>query len=138
MTMKEFMTAVIAANLSDEMTVFAQDAITKIDTKNTKRRTTMTAAQKENAALLETIISGMTAGQTVISAEIAQKMGITSQKATALLQSGVKSGILTVTDVKVKGKGKVKGYTLAENADDSADSNPDDDEVQALPSELTV
>ena len=138
MTMKEFMTAVIAANLSDDMTAFAKDAITKIDNKNTKRRTTMTAAQKENAALLETIISGMTAGQTVISAEIAKKMGITSQKATALLQNGVKSGALTVTDVKVKGKGKVKGYTLTENADDSADSDPADDEVQALPHELAV
>lgn len=138
MTMKEFMTAVIAANLSDDMTAFAKDAITKIDNKNTKRRTTMTAAQKENAALLDAIVKGMTAGQTVISAEIAQKMGITSQKATALLQNGVKSGILTVADVKVKGKGKVKGYTLAENADDSADSDPADDEVQALPDELAV
>ena len=112
MTMKDFMTAVVSANLSDEMTAFATAEIAKIEEKNAKRRTTPTKAQLANAELLDTIVSALNADEVVTASQIAKTMDITTQKASALLSNGVKSGILTACEVKEKGKGKVKGYSL--------------------------
>lgn len=111
--MKDFMNAVIAASISDEMTAFATAEIAKIDGKNAKRRNTMTDAQKDNYGMVEYIAAGMKEGDVITAAEVATAHGITSQKASAIMQIGVKSGKFTAVDVKVKGKGKVKGYTIA-------------------------
>lgn len=111
MTMKEFMNAVVKANISAELTAYATAEIEKIDNKNKTRKTKQTATQKANAELLTKIIAGMTAGQVVTAGEIASKFGVSTQKASAILQSGVKSGNLISTEVKIKGKGKVIGYS---------------------------
>lgn len=129
MTMKDFMTAVIAANLSEDMTAFATAEVAKIDAKNAKRRTTPTKAQAANAEFLTSIVDGMTVDEVVTAAEVAAKFGVTTQKASAVLSGGVKSGVLVASEVKVKGKGKVKGYSLPD---------PADSEVQALPDEIAV
>jgi DNA-binding transcriptional regulator GbsR (MarR family) len=42
--------------------------------------------------------------------EVAEKVGVSTQKASALLRQ---IGGLEVTELKVKGKGKVKGYAIA-------------------------
>ena len=105
------MTAVIAANISEDITNFAAAEVAKIDGKNEKRRNTATAAQKANVETVKVIATEMSG--TVTAAEVANKYGMTVQKASALMQMGVKSGIFTAVDVKVKGKGKVKGYTIA-------------------------
>lgn len=115
MTMKDFMTAVIAAGISDDVTAFATAEVAKIDAKNAKRRTTQTKAQAANAEMVQTIAAWMDGVTTA--AEVATQFGITTQKASAVMQMGVKSGIFTVSDVKVKGKGKVKGYSVAETAE---------------------
>lgn len=113
MTMKAFLSAVIATEgIAPEVAEFASAQLVKIDEKNAKRRTTPTKAQVANADLLAVILSGMTEGQTVTASEVATAQGITTQKASAILSGGVKSGALTATEVKVKGKGKVKGYSL--------------------------
>ena len=121
MTMKDFLTAVIAASVSDEVTAFATAEVAKIDGKNAKRRTTPTAAQKANADMLTAFVASLRASEWVTASDAASRMGVTVQKASALLQSGVKSGALVVTDAKVKGKGKVKAYAVipvtAEDAD---------------------
>lgn len=130
MTMKEFMNAVVKANISAELTAYATAGIKKIDDKNKARKTKQTATQKANAEFLTEIITGMTAGQVVTAGEIASKFGVSTQKASAILQGGVKSGDLTSAEVKVKGKGKVIGYsavisdtqTEEDSADESADS----------------
>ena len=124
MTMKEFMNAVVKANISAELTAYATAEIEKIDNKNKARKTKQTATQKANADFLTEIIMDMTAG------EIASKFGVSTQKASAILQGGVKSGDLTSAEVKVKGKGKVIGYsavisgtqTEEKSTDESADS----------------
>ena len=118
--MKDFMTAVIAANISEDITNFATAEVAKIDGKNEKRRNTATAAQKANTETVKVIAAGMSG--TVTAAEVATKYGMTVQKASALMQMGVKSGIFTAVDVKVKGKGKVKGYTITS---DSAEGEGD-------------
>ena len=124
MTMKEFLNAVVTANVSEEVTNFASAEIAKIDGKNAKRRNTPTASQKANAELLASILfemkeGGLAEGGVAIASNVGKAFGITTQKASAILQMGVKEGALTETEVKVKGKGKVKGYALT--AEKSAD-----------------
>ena len=46
--------------------------------------------------------------------DVATELGVTPQKASALLRQVVAEGKATVTDVKVPKKGAQKGYTLAE------------------------
>jgi len=113
MTNREFLNLVINANVSDAVTAYAQAEIAKLDAKNDKRRNTLTKEQQANAELQEGILEILADGSAVAS-EIATKLGVSTQKASALLQLLVKSGKVTVADLKIKGKGSVKSYTLAE------------------------
>lgn len=117
MTQREFFTAVISANISDSITEYATSAIAKIDEKNAKRKSTGTATQKANVAIKEAIVSAMEAGETYTASAIVALgiEGVTStQKVSALMKQIAETGKVVVSEVKITGKGKVKGYTLAE------------------------
>ena len=117
MTSREFFTAVIEGKITDEIKEFAQLEIEKLDIKNAKRKSTESKTQKENKAISETILATMEKDKVYTASEVAgmEIDGITStQKASALLRQLVETGILTSEEVKIKGKGKVKGYRLAE------------------------
>lgn len=125
MTMKEFLVAVVLLeDATPEMVEFAKTEILKIDTKNEKRRNTATKTQLENADTLELIINSLEFGKIITASQISQDLGITTQKASALLKLAVNNGKLVETEPQKgkNGKGKVKGYTLAENADISNNS----------------
>jgi hypothetical protein len=109
MTNREFYTAVINANLNEEMTKFATDAIAKLDARNAHRSATLTPKQKENVELKKKISAVLTS-EPMLASVIAEKCGLTVNKASALVKQieGV-----SATDVKVKG-GTRKGYYFAE------------------------
>ena len=113
MTNREFLNSIINANINDDITAYAQGEIAKLDAKNDKRRNTLTKEQKANAEMQGSILEILRDGSAVAS-EIASKLGVSTQKASALLQLLVKDGSVSVADLKVKGKGSVKSYTLAE------------------------
>ena len=108
MTQREFLNAVIESAISDELTAFAQDAIAKMDARNAKRASTPSKAQIANEAVKAQIL-GVLTDEPQTASEIAVKCEISTQKASSLL---ARMDGLNVTDVKVKGKGKVKGYSL--------------------------
>ena len=115
MTSRTFYMNVVNANISDEMTAFAMSALEKLDKRNNSRKEKGTKTQHENTAIKSAIINAMDRGTTYTAAEISSLGidGITStQKASALMRQLVESGEVTETTVKIKGKGKVKGYTL--------------------------
>ena len=115
MTSRTFYMNVINANISDEMTAFAESALEKLDKRNSSRKEKGTKTQHENTAIKSAIINAIDRGTTYTAAEISSLGidGITStQKASALMRQLVESGEVTETTVKIKGKGKVKGYTL--------------------------
>ena len=117
MTSREFFTAVIEGKINDEIKEFAQLQIEKLDSKNAKRKTTESKTQKENKDIKTSLLAIMEKDKVYTASEIAGMKieGITStQKASALLRQMVETGTLTSEEVKVKGKGKVKGYRLAE------------------------
>ena len=109
MTNRDFYNAVINANINEEMTSFATEAIAKLDARNAKRASRPTAKQRENEPIIKAISEVLT-DEPMLASKIAELCGISVNKASALAKKveGVQS-----VDVKVKGKGTQKGYFLA-------------------------
>jgi hypothetical protein len=112
MTNREFYNAIVKANLGEDITNHALAEIGKLDAKNTKRKETETKEQKENKVLMGTILANLSAGTPTVASTLGTILGVSTQKASALCTLLVKEGKAVVTDVKVKGKGTVKGYLL--------------------------
>ena len=112
MTNREFYNAIVKANLGEDITNHALAEIGKLDAKNTKRKETETKEQKENKVLMGTILANLSAGTPTVASTLGAILGVSTQKASALCTLLVKEGKVVATDVKVKGKGAVKGYLL--------------------------
>ena len=126
MTNREFYKAVINANISKEMSEFAQGEIDKLDAKNEKRKNTQTKAQKENETIKVAIVDFIKENGASVASVIANGCGISTQKASALCKLLVEEKAITVADIKVKNKGTLKQYALAEvETEDSADTVED-------------
>ena len=126
MTNREFYKAVINANISNEMSEFAQGEIDKLDAKNEKRKNTQTKAQTENETIKVTIVDFIKENGSSVASVIANGCGISTQKASALCKLLCEDKVLVVSDIKVKNKGTLKQYALAEvETEDSADTVED-------------
>lgn len=112
MNTREFLNAVILANVSEDVTTFAQAELAKIDAKNTKRRTTKTKAQAANDDIKTIIITLLNEETPMTAAQVATATEISTQKASALLTQLVKENALITVEVKNEKKNKVKGYLL--------------------------
>jgi hypothetical protein len=112
MTQREFFNAVINANISADITAFAQERVAHLDTVNSNRKAKGTPTQRENAETMAKILDGVEYGVQYTASALAEMFGLSTAKASALAQKFVANGNATVADVKVKGKGKVKGYTF--------------------------
>lgn len=112
MTNREFLNAIINGEVTDEVVTMAKEEIKKLDARNEKRRTTMTKEQTANEGVKAQIVEFIGDKKAVVASEIAQGVGVSTQKVSALCKQLVDEGKLTVADVKVKGKGSVKGYTI--------------------------
>ncbi len=109
MTNREFLTAVINGTVSANEIDFAKAEIAKLDARNDKRRNTLSKEQKANEEIKAAILATIGIGS-MVAADIAKAVGVSTQKASALCTLLVKDGKLTVRDLKVKGKGTVKCY----------------------------
>ena len=112
MTNREFFTAVIASVDNDELKAFATDAIAKLDVRNAKRASKPSKKSIENEPIKASIREFLTDGSHLAS-EIAKGLDLSVSKVSALCRQMVSDGLLTVEDVKVKGKGTQKSYSLA-------------------------
>ena len=112
MTQREFFTKVIEANVNEELTAKAQELIEALDKRNSKKASTQTKTQKENEVLKASMVETLEKGKGYLAVEIASAMGFSTSKASALAKQLVAEGKATVADVKVKGKGMQKSYTI--------------------------
>ena len=112
MTNREFLTAVVNGTVSADGIAFAKAELDKLDARNEKRRNTPTKAQEANEAIKANIVAALS--KPMVASEIAAALGISTQKVSALCKQLVDNGTLTVKDIKVKGKGSVKQYAVAE------------------------
>lgn len=112
MTQREFFTKVIEANINEELTAKAQELVAGLDKRNAQKSATMTKTQKENEVLKAEMLKKLEKGKGYLAAEIGTIMGFNTSKATALAKQLVNEGKATVTEVRVKGKGMQKSYTI--------------------------
>ena len=112
MTNREFFTAIVNSEVSDELKAFATEAIEKLDVRNAKRASKPSKKSLENEPIKASIKDFLESGSHLAS-EIASSLEISVNKASALCRQMVADGVLTVEDVKVKGKGTQKSYSLA-------------------------
>lgn len=115
MTQRTFLEMVVNANISDEMTAYAMERIKHLDDVNEHRKAKGSKTQRANAEVKKAILASLEENTVYTASQVAEMgiEGITStQKASALLRQMTETGELTVTDIKIKGKGKVKGYSF--------------------------
>ncbi len=109
MTRREFFEAVMAhEGIEVELHDFAANEIEKLNARNAKRSSTPSKRALANEPIKAEIVKVLTHDAQSAS-EIAEKVGISTQKSSSLLRQ---IDGLTVSELKVKGR-KVKGYALA-------------------------
>ena len=112
MTYRDFYNAVLTSTDNDELKAFATEAIAKLDARNAKRASKPSKKSLENAPIKDSIAEFLADGSHLAS-EIASGLDLSVSKVSALCRQMVGDGVLTVEDVKVKGKGTQKSYSLA-------------------------
>ena len=109
MTRREFFEAIMAhEGIEVELHDFAADEIKKMNARNAKRSSTPSKRSLANEPIKEEIVKVLT-HEAQSAKEIAEKVGISTQKSSSLLRQ---IDGLAVSELKIKGR-KVKGYALA-------------------------
>ena len=113
MTKREFLNAVIEANVNEELSAFAVAEIGKLDKRNEAKSSKPSKTAIANEPIKANIIEFLADKENVTASEIAEALELTTQKVSALCRQLVEGGKLTATEVKVPKKGKVKAYHIA-------------------------
>ena len=127
MTKREFLNEVIAVidGTSEmdalELKEFAKAEIVKLDETNASRSSKPTKTQIENEPIKEKILEVLSTEERMVASAIAERLEISTQKASALCRQLVESKKLKVEDVKIPKKGKQKAYMVntAANEEDT-------------------
>ena len=112
-TSREVLTLIVNG-VSNETTVgWATEMLAKMDEKNSTRKNTKSKEQIANEGVMDNIVAYIKTNGSQVASALGTALGISTQKASALCKILVDGGELTVADKKVKGKGSVKEYSLA-------------------------
>ena len=109
-TMRDFLNAVVSAEISDEVTEYALNQIAKLDSKNEKKRTTLSTNQKNNEEIKDKILNEMETEKIYVASELAILYELSTQKISALMKQLVTEEKVEIIDNYKTPKGKVKGY----------------------------
>lgn len=112
MTNREFLNAVMNAEIAEELKLHAENELAKLDARNAKRASMPSKTALANAPLIEAVKAHLTeAEEPLCAAEIAGALELTSNKVASLIK--------TMDGVEVSekhfNKRKVKAYALAKN-----------------------
>ena len=110
MTKREFYVAIANGEMNDEVKATAEKKKKKMNEANEKRKNTLSKKQEENEAVKVEMLTHLDT-EPKTATTIGELMGISTQKASALLRQLVNDGKATATEVKITGKGKQKAYT---------------------------
>lgn len=113
MTNREFLTAVINGTVSANEIDFAKAEIAKLDARNDKRRNTLSKEQEANVERKALIVEVLkNSPRPLLASVIAADTSLSTQRVSALCKQLVDEGKIKVADVKIKGKGILKQYTI--------------------------
>lgn len=114
-TARDFYKEIMATDgVSVKAKDFAKTELIKMDERNEKRKATKSKDQIANESIEKDILEALKGGA-MTSPDLAKAIGQTTQKTNGVAGEMVKSGELTKTKVKVKGKGELTQYALATN-----------------------
>ena len=112
MTRRERLEMVIANNITDELIEECKAELEKLNASNASRKPT--AHQIENVKVSEDILKILTHEPMFVDEVVTKLDGeFTRQRVSGILTNLIKDGKVVSEDIKVKGKGKRKAYTLA-------------------------
>lgn len=111
MTNREMLSAVINGIINEEVVLKAQEMLAAIDKRNEKRASTPSKTAIANEPIKAAIVDLLANGGKFAN-EVSKSLEISTQKASALLRQLVADHLADVVEVKVKGKGACKFYTL--------------------------
>jgi predicted HTH transcriptional regulator len=115
MTNREFLNAVATNDtLPEDVRAYANASIEKLDAALAARKNKPSKKAVENAPIIEQIVNEVLGTEAMTASQVAEVVGISVQKASALLRAIVADGRAVATDIKVPNKGTCKGYTLAD------------------------
>ena len=112
MTKREFYTAIKNGKIDEQIKLFATEELEKMDAVNEKRRNTLSKKAQENQPLLDKIEGEILTEEPKTATDVAAILEVSVQKASGLLRRLVEDGKAAKVDVKIKGKGTQKGYTI--------------------------
>ena len=112
MTLRDMLTEVVNGNLTDEVVAKATEEIAKLDERNAKRNSRPSKTALANEPIKAEILKLFVENEKLLASEVGATIGISTQKASALLRQLVESGNLSVSEVKVAKKGLQKAYGL--------------------------
>ena len=113
MTNREFYTAIVNGTINEDVIAHASNAIAKLDERNAKRASKPSKKSLENEPIKESIANLLVDGNARLASEIATALELSVSKVSALCRQMVADEVLHVEDVKVKGKGTQKSYSIA-------------------------
>ena len=119
MTLRMYHEAVMALpNVPADIKAKAESEIAKMDAANAKRQSKPSKTAVANEPIKADIVNLLTEQGAMVASDIAKALTteereVSTSKASALCRQLVTDGTLTVADVKVKGKGTVKQYSVA-------------------------
>lgn len=118
MTYREFYTAIATANLNDELTAYALDALKTMDDQNARNRernAERRAAKAEaRAEVLAQILAVMTDEPKTATTLIKESgVEVTPQAVSVMLRPAVAEGTVRKESIKITGKGTHVGYVKA-------------------------
>ena len=113
MTNREFFAAVASANISEEMTIKAQELIASLDARNDKRKSADSKEKRETAERREKVLAFLkeNATSTFFREEIAVATGLTDGQVTSACTALAKEGLVEKNLGKVA-KHKKTVYSL--------------------------
>ena len=129
MTNREFFVAVMKnENLSADLREHAEVQLNKLDAANAKRAEQQTKKSKENEPLKVTILTLLTEKGGMTAPDIAVALNgqgvttadgelVSTSKASSMCRQMVEEGRLSVAEIKVPKKGKLKQYAVVATAD---------------------
>ena len=114
MTYREFYTAIVNGEITEEVVAKATEEIAKLDTRNANRASRPSKVALANEPIKASILEFLANGETHIAKEIGEAVGITTAKASSLCGQLAKEEKVVASEVKLPKVGKRVAYTLAQ------------------------
>ena len=113
MTNKEFFTAIINANLSEEVTEKATAMLAQLTKEREAAAKRVNSKRAEaNAPIVEAILAHLKEHPMALTSDIALAVGASTPKVSSLLTTLTNEGKVESSDVKIKGKGTRKAWMV--------------------------